>query len=214
MVFLDCDSTLSAVEGIDELARWSGVLEQTASLTRAAMEGALPLESVYAKRLELIRPSRTDADRLGRLYVERVVDGAENLVSELRRAGCSVHVLSGGLLPAVSVLAAHVGVPERNVHAVDTYFDPAGHYAGFDASSPLARSGGKRTECERVLEAHPGRAAMVGDGVTDLEAVPPCELMVGFGGVVSREAVRRGCGAWVPGPSLAGALRHLLEEAA
>jgi phosphoserine phosphatase len=31
---------------------------------------------------------------------------------------------------------------------------------------------------------------MVGDGATDLEARPPADLMIGFGGVVVREKVR------------------------
>ena len=48
-VFLDCDSTLTATEGIDELARLKGMEEAIERLTRRAMEGEVPLEEVYAQ---------------------------------------------------------------------------------------------------------------------------------------------------------------------
>ena len=51
-VCFDCDS----IEGIDQLARRSGCDAKIASLTEAAMNGAIPLEAVYAKRLDLVRP--------------------------------------------------------------------------------------------------------------------------------------------------------------
>jgi phosphoserine phosphatase len=38
---------------------------------------------------------------------------------------------------------------------------------------------------------------MVGDGISDLESKPEVDLFVGFGGVIAREAVRKGAGAWL-----------------
>ena len=38
-IFFDCDSTLSSIEGIDELARLRGVEERIVTLTNAAMDG-------------------------------------------------------------------------------------------------------------------------------------------------------------------------------
>lgn len=32
---------------------------------------------------------------------------------------------------------------------------------------------------------------MVGDGVTDLQARPPADLFVGFGGIVTRDVVKK-----------------------
>ena len=62
-VLLDCDSTLSAIEGIDELA--VQCREEVAALTDAAMRGLIPLEEVYGRRLELVRPTRAGLDALG-----------------------------------------------------------------------------------------------------------------------------------------------------
>jgi phosphoserine phosphatase len=38
---------------------------------------------------------------------------------------------------------------------------------------------------------------MIGDGTSDLETKPDVDLMVGFGGVVSRDKVKQGAHAWV-----------------
>ena len=43
-VIFDCDSTLSTIEGIDELARMTGHEYDVAQLTKRAMEGDVPLE--------------------------------------------------------------------------------------------------------------------------------------------------------------------------
>jgi hypothetical protein len=55
-VIFDCDSTLSALEGIEELA--SDHRREVETLTDAAMRGEVPLDEVYGRRLELIRPTR------------------------------------------------------------------------------------------------------------------------------------------------------------
>lgn len=214
-VLFDCDSTLSDVEGIDALARRAGVYDEVAPLTRAAMEGALPLAEVYRQRMELIRPHREDLDWLGTHYVERCVTGAEETVARLTDSGHNVHIVSGGLLPAVRHLALHLGVPEPRVHAVDVYFDAAGGYAGFDAACPLARNRGKAEICRRVLEVA-GAAVLVGDGITDLEAAESGVKVIGFGGVVRRPHVVAGAWVFVDGPSLTAVLDvvSMLESAA
>jgi phosphoserine phosphatase len=38
---------------------------------------------------------------------------------------------------------------------------------------------------------------MVGDGATDMQAKPPADLFIGYGGVVVREAVRDGADLFV-----------------
>ena len=75
-VIFDCDSTLSAIEGIEELA--VAHREEIARLTDLAMQGAVPLEEVYGRRLDLIRPSRQEVERFtGVVHREPVVRGAD-----------------------------------------------------------------------------------------------------------------------------------------
>ena len=78
-IFFDCDSTLSTVEGIDELAKWAGVGEEMAKLTDLAMNGELPLEAVYAKRLETIKPDEASIDWVADLYIKEIVDGVKDV---------------------------------------------------------------------------------------------------------------------------------------
>lgn len=190
-VVFDCDSTLSSIEGVDELG--AAHRAQIEALTNAAMSGALKLEDVYAKRLALIAPSRADVERIGALYVERAVPHARELVRALHALGKRVVIVSGGVAPAVNAIARALGIGEHDVHAVALRFDARGAYAGFDETSPLARSGGK-IEVLRALAASPSARplALVGDGITDLEAGEAeggADRFIAYGGVVKRAAV-------------------------
>lgn len=187
-VVFDCDSTLSAMEGIEELG--AAHAAALAAMTRDAMDGRVPLEAVYARRLELVRPGRDDVARIARLYVERRLPHAGELVRALRKLGKRVRIVSGGLRQAVVPLARALGLEERDVEAVDVRFDAAGDYAGFDESSPLARSGGKAVVLARIgAEPEAGRVAFVGDGATDLEAAHLVARFVAYGGVERRPPV-------------------------
>ena len=198
-VVFDCDSTLSSIEGVDELALLAGIeVEEIAQLTRRAMDGGLPLEAVYSKRLERIAPGREQLEALGRRYVETALPHAVELMTALTRLEKRVVIVSGGLLQGVSVLAAHLGVPAANVHAVEVFLDRAGAYQGFDDLSPLARSGGKLELLRELARSERGGGvALVGDGVTDLEAAPATRRFIAFAGVHARgpvlEAARVRC---------------------
>ena len=209
-VILDCDSTLSSIEGIDELA--AAHAAEVASLTDAAMRGELRLEEVYGRRLALVRPTRPALDALGALYVERLVPDAREVVRALQEGGIAVRILSGGLLPAVLAVARELGVDDSHVAAVDVAFDDAGGYAGFDERSPLARAGGK-AEVIAAWSGLPRPSMLVGDGKTDLEARDAVDSFVAFAGVVAREPVMAGADVVVRAASLAPVLALALGDA-
>lgn len=188
-VVLDADSTLSGIEGIDWLAerRGNDVARTIAEQTDAAMRGTLPLERVYSERLAVVQPSTADVDALADAYVAAVAPGAAAAIRELIAAGVRVVIVSGGVKQALLPLARHVGVAELDVHAVDLLFDAAGAYAGFDATSPLTTSAGKRD----VVHAAglPSPILAVGDGRTDVEMKPVVERFMAYTGFVRRAAV-------------------------
>jgi phosphoserine phosphatase len=186
-VVFDCDSTLSAIEGIDELA--VDVRPQVEALTDAAMRGELALEAVYGRRLELIRPTSAAMATLARQYIEAMVPDAAEVVAALGFEKIEVRIMSGGLRPAVLAVAERLGIPSGNVAAVDIRFDEAGEYAGFDARSPLARAGGKREVMQLWRSEIGGPVMMVGDGATDLETRSVADVFVAYAGVVHRPAV-------------------------
>jgi phosphoserine phosphatase len=201
-VVFDCDSTLVAVEGIDELS--GPFRDQIQALTDAAMDGSVPLEDVYGRRLEIIRPTRAQLDAVAREYVRTLVPHARETVAALRWLGKTVRILSGGLLPAVLAVAAELGLQPDDVAAVDISFDDDGAYAGFDAGSLLARAGGKAVVIGGWNLPRP--ALLVGDGATDLEARPAVDAFAAFAGVVERPVVVAGADYVLREPSLAAVL--------
>jgi len=212
--YFDCDSTLSAIEGVDELTRKLSEDERAElrALTNQAMEGELPLARVYEERLDVVAPSAEELAAVGRFYIENLVPDTVATVRALQFLGKQVGIVSGGLLQPVRVLAAHLGIPETNVHAVAVVFDSDGRYAGFDRTSPLWRNHGKI----RVLEALPPDHRPVlftGDGVTDLEAKDVVDLFVGFGGVERRSRVEAEADVFLTTNSLAAVLGPGLTEA-
>ena len=193
MIVFDCDSTLSWIEGIEELKAGLSPDDQgaIAALTAKAMDGEVPLEEVYGQRLDIIQPTEAEVEAIGRLYIATMLAGVEDAVHALRYLGKELAVVSGGLAPPVRALGAYLGIPEDRVWAVPIRFGADGAYAGFDADSPLARKGGK---AEVVAAAFPGASiALVGDGATDAEAKGVCERFVAFTGVAERsDVVRQG----------------------
>lgn len=209
-VFFDVDSTLVTIEGIDVLGGGDPAI---ARLTEAAMNGEIPLEEVYGKRLELIRPTRAAVSELGRLYTRSLVDGAAETIGALRRERVDVHLVTAGIEQAVAPLADALDIPPRAVHAVPLRFDEDGSYAGYDTRSLLTRVGGKELVVRSILARSKGRSAFVGDGVSDLETKGVVDLFIGFGGVHTRARVKDNADVFVMEPSLAAVLPHLMEDA-
>jgi phosphoserine phosphatase len=210
-VCFDCDSTLSRIEGIDELARRAGCAAEIAALTEAAMNGSLPLDEIYAKRLDMVRPDRAALAWLAERYADEMVSGAVETIATLRQYGKAVCVVSGGLLQPVAEFACSLGFAGDEVHAVKVHLDAAGAYEGFDVGSPLWRSDGKAIIC-RGLAARHGNVAMVGDGVTDLAARAGGAYVVGFGGIMHRDVVMQGADCYIAAPLLTATLAALLTK--
>ncbi|MGB3968015.1 MAG: HAD-IB family phosphatase [Planctomycetota bacterium] len=210
-VCFDCDSTLSAIEGVDELLQGvPGPLRaEIAALTEQAMAGTLPLAEVYERRLAKLSPSRAQLAVVGELYVARLVADAKVVVQALQALGKRVGIVSGGLLDPVLHVAKALGIAASDVHAVPVHFDGNGGYVDFDRSSPLWRNGGK-VEVVRAFPADHHPLAFVGDGITDAETQGHVARFVGFGGVVARPAVRARAEFFAAGPGLASVLPFVL----
>lgn len=213
-VIFDCDSTLCAVEGIEELA--AEHRREVETLTDAAMRGEVPLDEVYGRRLDLIRPHRSAVEQLTQRYIETVVEDAAETVGVLRGSGIDVRVVSGGLLPAVLGLTRHLGLPDDRVWAVPIRFHDDGAYAGFDESSPPSRAEGKAEVIRRWKGAQPALDSpvmFVGDGATDLEARDDVDLFVAYAGVLERPEVLQGAPIVIRSRSLTPVLPLALGDA-
>ncbi len=208
IICFDCDSTLSKIEGIDELGRKSGLYDELVALTNAAMNGELALEQVYAKRLALIKPDKAQMAWLADLYIAEIAEGVEEVFSILLAQGKQVHIISGGIRQAILPLAEKLGLSADHVHAVDVSFNDDGSFKQFDQHSPLARNGGKSTVCKQI-KSEGLTMAMIGDGKTDLEAKHAGAKVIGFGGVMKRDIVVEQADVFVNETSLMAVLPHL-----
>jgi phosphoserine phosphatase len=208
LVFFDVDSTLVTIEGIDVLANDN---PEIVRLTNAAMNGEIALDAVYAKRLEIIRPTKTAVESLGEQYVASLVEGAVETIEALRAAGADIHLVTAGVAPAIAHIASKLQIHPRAVHAVGLTFNEAGEYQDFDRRSFLARPGGKELVVRDIRARAHGKAAFIGDGVSDLEAKPAVDLFIGFGGVHTRPRVRDNADVFIDEPRLTALLPHLIE---
>jgi len=219
-VIFDCDSTLSQIEGIDELAGCPNLRSEVSQLTDAAMNGSLPLHEVYGKRLEIISPSREDIARLTSRYRQHLVEGAAEVIRGLQLVGNEVYIVSGGLLEPVHELGVSLGIRPENIRAVDLVYDDlagawwstqadtskranqsTGQYLDYRRSS-LCESEGKTAVIRQLLRGRSGASLLIGDGVSDLMAGNAVDLFVGFGGVTSRPLLLEKAPVFLPGASL------------
>lgn len=217
LVFFDCDSTLSAIEGIDELAKFKGKEWRVGILTQKAMDGDLDLRDVYGKRLQAIRPTRGQMKAIEERYWETIVPDTAEVIAALHFLRKQVFIISGGLAEPVRGFGKRLGVPPENIRAVELeynelsgdwwrYYEPQSRstqtYLDYD-EGPLTVSSGKPQIVQELAGSRHGRRLMVGDGVSDLATRSVVDLFIGFGGVVSRPKVRDGADAFVDTNSLA-----------
>lgn len=207
-VVLDADSTIAGIEGIDWLAARRGPDVQRAveSLTARAMNGELALEAVYGERLRVIGATADDLAALAEAYEASVAPGVADAITALQAAGIHVHVVSGGLRPALLPMTRALGVADARVHAVEPVADADGVFRAA-APSPLTTQLGK-AEVVRAL-ALPGPVLAVGDGATDLAMAPAVDAFAAYIGFVRRDAVV--AGADVVFDSFASLVAHALS---
>jgi phosphoserine phosphatase len=199
-LILDVDSTLCGIEGVDWLAarRDPATALECARLTASAMAGEIPLENIFATRLDRIRPGADDLAALAEAYRGAIASGAADAVRRLRAAGVGVHLVSGGLRQAILPVARDLGFGELEVHAVPVILDSHGRYIDFDRTPPLWRADGK---CDVVKAlALPAPRLALGDGISDAALRQVTEAFAVFTGFVRRppviELAQHECGSF------------------
>jgi phosphoserine phosphatase len=132
--------------------------------------------------------------------------------------GRQVFIVSGGLAEAVAEFGADLGLPPDNIYAVgldynelsgrcwESWKHPRGRnpqetYLAHDGG-PLTVGRGKIDIIHRIRQHHRGRAMLIGDGTSDLEARAAVDLFVGFGGIVTRERVMAEADVFLRAPGL------------
>jgi phosphoserine phosphatase len=179
------------------------------------MNGGVKFEDALEARLAIIKPSRNDIKdclakhppaltpgtqslqyAYSRNFYRHLIHhperlGIKELIETLHKNSIEVFFVSGGFRLMIEPVAKQLNVPLRNIYANTIFFEDDGAYRSFDDTELTSRDGGKAAAIKVIKKTHGHDViAMVGDGVTDLQARPPADLFVGFGGVVVRPIVK------------------------
>ena len=109
LICFDMDSTLIKTEVIDELADRAGVGAQVRAITESAMRGEIDFKESFTKRVALLKGldesvMKDIAENLP------IMDGADRLMTVLKKSGFKIAILSGGFTYFGEYLKKRFGV--------------------------------------------------------------------------------------------------------
>lgn len=179
LLAMDMDSTLIAVECIDEIADFAGRKAEVAAVTEAAMRGEIDWPQSLRSRVAAL--AGLEAGVLERVYRERLrlTPGAEALLAAARRAGLRTLLVSGGFTYFTDRLRDRLAFDEA--HGNELAIED-GRLSG-DVTGALVDAAGKAAHLVRMRESLAlarEQVLAIGDGANDLAMMGEAGTSIAF----------------------------------
>ncbi|AER21759.1 TPA: phosphoserine phosphatase SerB [Streptococcus suis] len=178
LLVMDVDSTLILEEAIDLLGEEAGLGEQVAAITERAMCGELDFEEALRERVALLKGLPVSVfDRI--IQKIHFTPGAAELVSELKKRGYKVAVVSGGFHETVDRLAAQLEldyVRANRLEVVDGVL--TGQVLGEIVTKDTKKACLEEWAAENGLSL--SQTIAMGDGANDLPMIQRAGIGVAF----------------------------------
>ncbi|UJP06499.1 MAG: phosphoserine phosphatase SerB [Nitrosomonas sp.] len=179
LIAMDMDSTLLAIESIDEIADMLHIKPQVAAITLQTMQGEISFEESLIRRTQLLKGLHQDA--LQNVYDERVrlSPGAERMLAQARQAGLKTMVISGGFTFFTERIKAKLELDfaAANVLAIDNQ-----HLTGEVVGEIIGREGKARVLkqiCD-TLGLQRAQVIAIGDGANDLGMMAEAGVSIAY----------------------------------
>lgn len=179
LICFDMDSTLIQTECIDELAARAGVGEQVKTITERAMRGEIDFKESFTQRVALLKG--LDAGVMQNIAEHMpITEGADRLMSVLKRCGYKIAILSGGFTYFGEYLRHRYGIDYvyANELEIDDDNKLTGRYVGEIVD------GRRKAELLKLIaqveQVNLAQTIAVGDGANDLPMISEAGLGIAF----------------------------------
>ena len=179
LICFDMDSTLIQTECIDELAMRAGAGDKVKAITERAMRGEIDFKECFTQRVSLLKGldvsvMKDIADHLP------ITEGADRLMSVLKRCGYKIAILSGGFTYFGEQLRRRYGIDY--VYANELEIDENGKLTGRYIGDIV--DGKRKAELLKLIaqveQVNLAQTIAVGDGANDLPMISEAGLGIAF----------------------------------
>ena len=179
LICFDMDSTLIQTECIDELAARAGVGDKVKAITERAMRGEVDFKESFTERVALIKGLDVSVMQDIAEHMP-ITEGADRLMSVLKRCGYKIAILSGGFTFFGEQLRRRYGIDY--VYANELEIDENGKLTGRYVGDIV--DGKRKAELLKLIaqveQVNLAQTIAVGDGANDLPMIAEAGLGIAF----------------------------------